>query len=113
MNRAISLRYFHAAEEPDRVNLLLWGLLAAMNLIDLLATRSAFDFGIAELNPVVAQLHTAYGMSGIALCKAALLGLLLVLLPHIRGWLRVLFAAACLIYLVLTGIHVWYLAPLL
>jgi hypothetical protein len=100
-------------EQGRRTNLYLWILLAVTNLIDLLATGRAFEFGIDELNPLVNQLHAGFGMSGIGLLKATFLTLLYFLLPHVRTWTRALFVLACGIYVALTLAHIWYLAPLL
>jgi hypothetical protein len=95
------------------LNRYLWLLLVVTNVVDVLASRRAFEFGIEELNPIVDSVLSAYGIWGIALFKALWLGVLLVLLPHIRGWTRMLLAFACLAYFALTVLHIWNLSPLL
>lgn len=110
---ALALEPELEAVQRQRTNLWLWVFLATTNLIDVLATGRAFSFGIAELNPIVDQLHLQFGMSGITLLKAGFLTLLYWLLPHIRTWTQALFALACTVYLGLTVTHLWYLVPLL
>jgi Domain of unknown function (DUF5658) len=101
------------AASDVHLNLYLWALLAVTNLVDVLASRRAFDLGIAELNPLVDSVLFAYGISGIAFLKLFWLAVLLVLLAHIRGWLQAFLAVACLIYLGLTVFHIANLSPLI
>ena len=95
------------------LNRYLWLLLAVTNLVDVLASRRAFEFGMAELNPVIDSLLSAYGIAGVALFKAFWLGVLFFLLPHIKGWTQILLACACAAYFALTVLHIWNLSPLL
>ena len=96
-----------------RLNLYLWLLLAVTNVVDFLGTRRAFQLGIEELNPLVAFAYAEFGIGAVAAMKIPFLLLLGCLLPYIRGWTRGLLAAACAVYLALTGAHIWYLSPLL
>lgn len=68
---------------------------------------------IAELNPLVDLILVDFGVPGIAWFKAFWLFVLLLLLPHIKGWTQLLFGFACLAYFALTAIHIWMLPPLL
>jgi hypothetical protein len=106
-----------AASKPatrDRhLNRYLWLLLAVTNAVDVLASRRAFEFGMAELNPFIDSLLASYGIVGVALFKAFWLGALLLLLPHIKGWTQMLLAFACAAYFALTVLHIWNLSPLL
>jgi len=101
------------SSQDKRLNLYLWLLLTVTNIVDVLATRRAFEIGIDELNPIVALLYAEYGIGAVAAFKLPFLLLLLFLLPHIRGWTRGLLVLACSAYLALTFAHIWYLSPLL
>jgi len=96
-----------------RLNLCLWLLLSVTNVVDVLATRRAFQIGIEELNPIVALVYSQYGIGAVAALKVPFLILLCCLIPYIRGWTRGLLILACGIYLTLTAAHIWYLSPLL
>lgn len=102
-----------AAAEDRELNLYLWALLAVTNLVDVLASKRAFDVGLEELNPVAASLLAEYGLLGLALCKAFWLAVLVVSLPYIHGWVQKFLALACGAYLGLTILHIWNLSPLL
>lgn len=102
-----------ASPRDKQLNRYLWSLLAVTNLVDLLASRRAFDLGIGELNPIVDWLFSAYGISSVAVFKLFWLTALLVLLPYVRGWTQAFFAFACVIYLGLTLLHIARLSPLL
>lgn len=103
-----------AVSPPQRrLNLYLWLLLTATNVVDVLATARAFEIGIGELNPIVAMLYTQFGIGSVVVFKAVFLGLLCFMIPYIRTWTRALLMLACCIYCVLTAAHVWYLMPLL
>ena len=97
----------------EHLNVYLWLLLVATNLVDLLASRRAFAIGIDELNPVVDAILVDQGIWGIGLFKAFWLLVLLLLLPRIQGWTQALLAFACLVYFALTLLHLWHLSPLL
>lgn len=100
------------SQRDARMNLFLWLLLVATNVIDVLGTGRAFDFGIGELNPIVAGLHAQFGMAGLISFKMFFLSLLFFLLPHVRTWTRALFVAVCSAYVALSVAHVWFLFPL-
>lgn len=102
-----------ASAQGLRLNRLLWLLLAITNLVDVIGTARAFELGIGELNPIVAMFHNTFGLAGIAAPKLLFLTALLVLLPWIRSWTRIMFAFACSVYLALTVIHIWFLSPLI
>ena len=95
------------------LNVYLWLLLVAANLVDVLASRRAFQFGVSELNPVVDVVLVDYGVGGVSLLKAFWLLVLFFLLPHMTGWKQALLAVATLVYFALTLLHIWYLSPLL
>ena len=95
------------------LNVYLWLLLVAANLVDVLASRRAFQFGVTELNPVVDVVLVDYGVGAVSLLKAFWLLVLFFLLPHMKGWKQALLAVATLIYFALTLLHIWYLSPLL
>lgn len=99
-------------DQRRHLNLSLWMLLAATNVIDVLGTGRAFSIGIGELNPLVDMLHTAFGMAGIIGVKLFFLTLLFFLLPWVRSWTRALLTLVCSAYIALTFAHIWYLAPL-
>jgi Domain of unknown function (DUF5658) len=102
-----------AFPREQHLNRYLWALLAVTNLVDLLASRRAFELGIDELNPIVEALFSAYGIASIAAFKLLWLVILLVLIPHIRGWTQAFLAFACVVYLGLTALHIARLSPLL
>ena len=91
----------------------MWALLAVTNIVDVLASRRAFDFGMGELNPFVSMLLDEFGILGVALFKAFWLLVLLGLLPYVKGWTQKFFELACVVYLLLTALHLWNLSPLL
>ena len=95
------------------LNVYLWLLLAAANLVDVLASRRAFQIGMTELNPVVDAVLVDHGVWGVSVLKAFWLLLLFFLLPYIKGWTQTLLAFASLVYFALTLIHIWFLSPLL
>ncbi|MCZ6888382.1 MAG: DUF5658 family protein [Gammaproteobacteria bacterium] len=92
----------------SHLNIVLWCLLALTNVVDVLASRRAYEIGIGEMNPVVSMLLTQYGVLGIALFKGFWLLLLLLLLSRIAGWTQKLFVCACLIYIALAAYHISY-----
>lgn len=102
-----------ASASGVRLNALLWTLLLAANLVDVLASRQAFGIGVGELNPIVELLLLEYGMAGVIVPKLFWMTVLLLLLPYIRGWTRALFAMTCTVYLALTVVHLSQLTPLL
>ena len=102
-----------ASQQGRRLNLWLWILLCVTNLVDVLATRRAFDLGIGELNPIVETFFVTYGIGSVAIFKALFLGMLWFTLPWIRSWTRALLGLACAAYFALTLMHIWYLSPLL
>ncbi len=102
-----------ASRQDRRLNWYLWALLVVTNLVDVLATRRAFDLAIPELNPTVEMLISGYGIAGVAAFKALWLLILLVLIPYIRGWTQNLLKLACGTYLVLTVWHISHLPRLL
>ena len=110
LNLAASQR---ASAQEKELNEYLWVLLAVANLVDVLASRRAFQSGTGELNPIVDLILADQGVLGIALFKAFWLVVLWFLLPYMRSWTQKLFVFACLAYFCLTLIHVWYLSPLL
>lgn len=110
MSAAARARTAHTASGLNRY---LWALLLVTNIVDVLASRRAFQFDIAEMNPLLGTVLAAFGLPGLALVKAFWLVVLLLLLSHIRGWTQVLFSAACLTYVALTAVHIWHLSPLL
>jgi len=101
-----------AAVQGWRLNLSLWLLLAATNVIDVLGTGRAFAIGIGELNPMVDILHATFGMAGIVGVKLFFLTLLFFLLPWVRSWTRALLTFVCSAYIALSFAHIWYLAKL-
>lgn len=100
------------SSQGRRLNFYLWLLLAVTNLVDVLATRRAFNIGIDELNPIVALVYAQYGIGAVAAIKVPFLVMLCFLLPYIRGWTRTMLVLACSAYLALTFAHIWYLSPL-
>lgn len=102
-----------ASEREERLNHYLWAFLVVTNVVDVLASRRAFEFGIAEVNPFADLIIANYGIWALALFKAFWILMLLPLLPHVKGWTRVLLALACAVYGVLTIAHIWFLSPLL
>jgi hypothetical protein len=95
------------------LNVYLWLLLSAANLVDVLASRRAFGIGMVELNPIVDLVLVEFGVWGVSLLKAFWLLVLYFLLPHIRGWTQALLTFASLAYFALTLLHLWHLSPLL
>ena len=108
---AIWLRYRdRALAAPGlRVNFLLWLLLLLTNITDVLASRYALARGAVELNPNVAVLLEAHGISGLVLFKGLWLVLLLLLLPYIKGWLQWLYGFVSLAYLLLSAYHLYHI----
>lgn len=102
-----------ASEREMDLNLYLWAFLVVTNIVDVLASRRAFEFRIAELNPVIDLVQADYGILGVVLLKAFWLFVLMLLLPYIRGWTQLLLGLACLAYFAVTVIHIWMLSPLL
>ena len=95
------------------LNVCLWLLLGAANIVDVLASRRAFEFGMVELNPVVDVVLVDFGVGGVSVLKALWLVALWFLLPHINGWKQGLLALASLVYFALTLLHIWFLSPLI
>jgi hypothetical protein len=95
------------------LNVYLWLLLVAANIVDVLASRRAFEIGMVELNPVVDVVLVDFGVGGVSALKAFWLVVLWFLLPHISGWKQALLALASLVYFALTLLHIWFLSPLI
>jgi hypothetical protein len=102
-----------ASERDMELNLYLWAFLVVTNMVDVLASRRAFEFGMTELNLVVDLVLAEYGILGIVLLKSFWLVGLMFLLPYIKGWTQLLLGLACLAYFAVTVIHIWMLSPLL
>lgn len=102
-----------ASEREEHLNRYLWLFLVVTNAVDVLASRRAFQFGIAELNPIVDLIISYFGIWGLAAFKALWIIMLMPLLPFVRGWTQAMLALACLAYFVLTIGHIWFLSPLL
>ena len=102
-----------ASERDKDLNLYLWVFLVVTNIVDVLASRRAFEFGIAELNPVVDLILADNGILGVVLFKAFWLFVLMFLLAYIRGWMQLLLGLACLAYFAVAVLHIWMLSPLL
>lgn len=102
-----------ASAQELELNRYLWLLLVVTNLVDVLASRRAFQFGVDELNPIVDGMLSQYGILGVAVFKTFWLAVLLALLPFVHGWSQKFLAVACSAYLVLTVLHIWFLSPLL
>ncbi len=92
-----------------RINFLLWLLLVLTNVTDVLASRYALAHGAVELNPIVAALLDAHGISGLVLFKGFWLVLLLILLPYIKGWLQWLYGFVSVAYLLLSAYHLYHI----
>jgi hypothetical protein len=102
-----------ASERDKELNLYLWAFLVVTNIVDVLASRRAFELGMTELNLVVDLILADYGILGVALFKSFWLVGLMFLLPYIRGWTQLLLGLVCLAYFALTVVHTWMLSPLL
>ena len=96
-----------------QLNRYFWVFLVVTNAVDVLASRRAFQFGIAEVNPVADLIISMYGVAGLGLFKAFWLLALLAFLPFVRGFTQALLGFACLAYFLLTIAHIWFLSPLL
>ena len=64
-----------------RLNLYLWVFLVVTNAVDVLASRRAFELGIAESNRVVDLILANFGLLGVVLFKGFWLLILMLLLP--------------------------------
>jgi len=102
-----------ASAAEQHLNLYVWWLLVVTNLVDVLVSRRAFDYGVMELNPIIEILYSEYGINGVVLVKAFWIFVLFTSLPYIRGWYQMLFALASLIYLWLAVEHLSNLPRLL
>ena len=92
-----------------RVNYLLWLLLVITNLTDVLASKHALAHGATELNPIVALLLEAHGITGLVVFKGVWLVALLVLVPLIKGWVQWLFVLVSMAYVLLAVYHLYHL----
>lgn len=102
-----------ASEREEHLNRYLWVFLVITNVVDVLASRRAFQFGIAEVNPIVDLIISYFGIWGLAVFKVLWILMLMPLLPYIKGWTQAMLGLACLAYFVLTIAHIWFLSPLL
>ena len=102
-----------ASERDKELNLYLWAFLVVTNIVDVLASRRAFELGMTELNLLVDLVLADHGILGVVLLKTFWLVVLMFLLPYIRGWTQLLLGLACLAYFAVTVIHIWMLPPLL
>jgi len=102
-----------ASDTEEHLSRYLWLLLAVTNAVDLLASKRAFELGIAELNPAAEMLISTYGVWGLALFKASWIVVLALLIPFIRGWTQVLLGLCCLVYVSVIFAHIAFLSPLL
>ena len=84
-------------------------LLVMMNIIDWLYTDAHLNgYGGSEANPFMNYVWTYHGMAGIAIFKGAMLAILALLVPYIHvSRLRCLFYLVVLVYVILTGYHVF------
>ncbi len=92
-----------------RINYLLWFLLVATNVTDVLASKHALANGAVELNPIVARLLEAHGITGLVVFKGVWLLLVLVLVPYIRGWTQSLYVFVSFAYVLLAAYHFYHL----
>lgn len=102
-----------ASASDARLNRYMVLLLAVTNAVDLLASRRAFSFGVAELNPLVDLVISNYGIWTLGLIKAFWIMALAFFIPYIRGWTQALLGLSCIAYLIVTILHVANLSPLL
>ena len=89
-----------------RINFLLWFVLFTANLIDLLVTYYAFSKGAIEANPAMSVLIYKFGNISLAFFKGALLGMLLILLPYIKNFMRKCLMFSCSVYVILVFSHI-------
>jgi len=89
-----------------QINFLLWFILFTANLIDLLVTYYAFSKGAIEANPAMSVLIFKFGNISLAFVKGALLGMLLIMLPYIKKFLRKCLMFSCSVYVILVFSHI-------
>ena len=89
-----------------QINFLLWFILFTANLIDLLVTYYAFSKGAIEANPAMSVLIFKFGNISLAFVKGALLGMLLIMLPYIKNFLRKCLMFSCSVYVILVFSHI-------
>jgi|GEM_PF-1975250 len=89
-----------------QINFLLWFILFTANLIDLLVTYYAFSKGAIEANPAMSVLIFKFGNISMAFVKGALLGMLFILLPYIKNFMRKCLIFSCSVYVILVFSHI-------
>ncbi len=90
-----------------------WCLLLVANVVDVLASRWAFEFGAEELNPLAAMLLSWGGLAMLVWFKGVCLVILLVSIPYMTAvWIQFLFLMTCVVYVCLVAYHITYMNSL-
>jgi hypothetical protein len=75
-------------------------------LVDILYTYYAFSLGGVEANPAMAFLCTKFGNISLAFYKGIMMGILLILLPFIRGIYQKFLIFTSFVYIILVISHI-------